>query len=98
VPARFRASVPIIPTHVLDRSLHDANQITYLVICRKVVFSFPHRHPEPTIVILNLFQDNTPTSPVILNQVQDDEFCEFIRIQVQGDEVGGGSLTQARIP
>jgi len=38
VPARFRASVPIIPTHVLDRSLHDANQITHLVICRKVVF------------------------------------------------------------
>jgi hypothetical protein len=36
VPACCHASVPIIPTHVLDRSLNDANQITYLVICRKV--------------------------------------------------------------
>jgi len=39
VPADSPASVPIIPTHVLDRSLHDANQITYVVICRKVVFA-----------------------------------------------------------
>ena len=38
VPTRFRASVPIIPTHVLDRGLTDTNQITYMVICRKVVF------------------------------------------------------------
>ena len=28
----------------------------------------------PRIVILNLFQDNTLPSPVILKQVQDDEF------------------------
>ncbi|WP_411291805.1 hypothetical protein, partial [Sphingorhabdus sp.] len=47
---------PIIPTHVLDRSLNDANQLTDMVICRKAVFgsvgvcvSLSHstgRHPE----------------------------------------------------
>jgi len=38
VLAHFGASVPIIPTHVLDRSLNDANQLTYMVICRNVFF------------------------------------------------------------
>jgi hypothetical protein len=28
----------------------------------------------PCIAILNLFQDNTPLLPVVLKQVQDDEF------------------------
>jgi hypothetical protein len=28
---------------------------------------------SPQLVILNLFQDNKPPSPVILTQVQDDE-------------------------
>ncbi len=32
--------------------------------------------PTPSLVILNLFQDNKPPSPVILKQVQDDEILE----------------------
>ena len=32
--------------------------------------------PTPSLVILNLFQDNKPPSPVILKQVQDNEILE----------------------
>jgi hypothetical protein len=38
------------------------------------------------IVILNLFQDNAPPSPVILKQVQDDDGLPVILKQVQDDE------------
>jgi hypothetical protein len=31
------AGIPIIPTHVLDRSLTDANHVTDMVPCRKAV-------------------------------------------------------------
>ena len=93
VPARFRASVPIIPTHVLDRSLNDANQVAYLVICRKVVFAGRRNGVvardkriacarPPTPVILNLFQD-----PFIRSS--SGPAARWTLKQVQGDEVGG---------
>ena len=31
------AGIPIIPTHVLDRSLTDANHVTDMVCCRKAL-------------------------------------------------------------
>ncbi len=71
MPTDFPASVPVIPTSVPDRRLHDATRITHMVICRKVVFCTP---PNPPVVILNLFQDNEKPSLVILKQVQDDEW------------------------
>jgi hypothetical protein len=64
VPTGCPASVPVIPTSVPDRRLHDATRITDMVICRKVVFA----HPKPPVVMLNLFQHEEQTPPVILKQ------------------------------
>jgi hypothetical protein len=91
VPTGFPTSVPVIPTSVPDRRLTDATRITDMVICRKVVFC---KSPKPPVVMLNLFQHNEQTPPVILkpplvilNLFQDNEKpSPVILKQVQDDE------------
>ncbi len=46
----------------------------------------PNRINPNRIVILNLFQDNAPPSPVILKRVQDDDGLPVILKRVQDDE------------
>jgi hypothetical protein len=94
VPTGFPASVPVTPTSVPDRRLHDATRITDMVICRKVVFCAFH----PPVVMLNLFQHEGQTSPVILKQpvvmlnlVQREGQPSLVILkQVQDDEGGKG--------
>ena len=56
-----------------------------------------HRINPNRIVILNLFQDNAPPSPVILKQVQDDEFWASVLnnefwVSVLSDDIGAEAL------
>jgi hypothetical protein len=42
-----------------------------------ILLNFLAQRHEGTKIVLNLFQDNAPPSPVILKQVQDDDNSDF---------------------